>query len=281
MRVQIIGEIGINHNASVDTALKLIARAHDAGCDYVKFQKREPRLSVPRHMWDVPKETPWGLMTYLQYKEWMEFGQKSFSEIDAFCKAIGTPWFLSAWDIPSAEFAMTWNPPIIKIPSAKVTDTALMQWVAAHHGNARVMLSTGMCTWEDVDRAMLIMANENPIVMACTSTYPCPPEELNLRTIQTYKQRYPGYEIGWSGHEVGLVPSAVAVGLGATWVERHITLDRASWGTDQSSSVEDVERLVHYIRLAEASLGDGEKRIMPGEIDPMKKLRGVSHATQG
>ena len=278
-QVKIVAEIGINHSGSLDTALLLIDAAKAAGVDYVKFQKREPRLSVPRTEWDKPKVTPWGMMTYMEYKERLEFGKKEFDIIDSWCKTAGIEWFMSVWDIPSAEFAMQYNPPMKKVPSAKITDMEILRWfrkqLKVNHPETDIIISTGMCSMDDIDRAVKALGPTFPIIMHCTSTYPCPPEELNLNVITTIRRRYAN-PVGYSGHEVGLAPTLAAVVLGATMVERHITLDRTSWGTDQAASVEPsgFARLTKDIRLIEKARGDGIKKVEPGEVAPMAKMRG-------
>jgi N-acetylneuraminate synthase len=277
--VIVVAEIGINHAGSIETALRLIDAAKASGADYVKFQKREPRLSVPEAQWNVQKSTPWGIVSYIDYKLHMEFGDEEFAVIDAYCKDVGIGWFLSVWDIPSAEFAMRYDPPMIKVPSAKVTDMALLKWLRknakVYRPETDIIFSTGMCTMDDVDAAVEALGPTFPTIMHCTSTYPCPPEELNLSVITSLRRRYPN-PIGYSGHETGLAPTLAAVALGVIMVERHITLDRTSWGTDQAASVEPqgFARLVKDIRLLERSLGDGIKKVEPGEVAPMAKLRG-------
>lgn len=276
MTVQVIGEIGINHSGSLETALALMQVANAAGCDMVKYQKRLPSLSVPMDMRSKPKETPWGMMTYMEYRERTEFGHQEFGVIAERSKELGLPWFGSAFDIPSADFLLTYEPEYIKVPSAKLTDHALLRWLSANAGPVKVIVSTGMSTWYDIKQAMQILAHRKPIIMHCTSTYPCPPEELNLSVITSLKREYPEFDIGYSGHEVSLAPSVAAVALGACMIERHITLDRSSWGSDQSSSVEPagLRRLVKDIRLIERSMGDGVKKIEAGEFAPLKRLRG-------
>ena len=275
--VVIVAEIGANHSGSLQQALALIDAAKRAGCDIVKFQKRTVSLAVPAEQKGVLKETPWGVMPYEAYRERLEFGQREFRAIDEYCIQQDIPWFGSAFDVPSAEFLLSYEPAYIKIPSAKLTDTELLRWIAANHGTAQPILSTGMSTSAQIADAVRILADEDPIILHCTSTYPCPVAELNLRCITTLQRDYPGFTIGYSGHEVGLATTVAAVALGAQMVERHITLDRASWGTDQAASVEPngFARLVKDIRNVEAALGDGLKKVEPGEEEPMRKLRGV------
>ena len=271
----IIGEIGINHNGDLDVAKKLIDSARDAGMDAVKFQKRTPELCVPEHQRNQMRDTPWGCITYLDYRYKVEFNQEQYAEIDRYCREVGIDWFASSWDIPSLEFIDRFNPPTHKVPSALLTDHALLR---AYRATGKpLIVSTGMSTLDQIKDAMEILGDENLVLCHTTSSYPCPPEELNLRMIGTLAEMY-NCPIGYSGHEVGLVPSAVAVALGACLVERHITLDRAMWGSDQSASVEPqgVAHLVKYIRVTEKSLGDGIKKVYDSEQSSLSKLRRFS-----
>lgn len=271
----IIGEIGITHNGDLDVAKKLIDSARDAGMDAVKFQKRTPELCVPEHQRNQMRDTPWGYITYLDYRYKVEFDQEQYAEIDRYCREVGIDWFASSWDIPSLEFIDRFNPPTHKVPSALLTDHALLR---AYRATGKpLIVSTGMSTLDQIKDAMEILGDENLVLCHTTSSYPCPPEELNLRMIGTLAEMY-NCPIGYSGHEVGLVPSAVAVALGACLVERHITLDRAMWGSDQSASVEPqgVAHLVKYIRVTEKSLGDGIKKVYDSEQSSLSKLRRFS-----
>lgn len=276
--VLVVAEIGGNANGSVETALRIIDAAKASGADVVKFQKRTVSLAIPPEQRDVLKETPWGLLRYEDYRLRMEFERGEFDLIDAHCKSLGIPWFASAWDIPAAEFLLTYDPPYLKVPSAKLTDSNLLRWVAANHGSARLVLSTGMSTWTEIRTAINTVRGENPIVMHCTSTYPCPPAELNLRVMSALRTEFSGLEIGYSGHEVGLATTIAAVALGAMMVERHFTLDRSWWGTDQAASVEPagLRRLVKDIRNVELALGDGVKIVYPSEEPIRAKLRGAT-----
>jgi len=268
----IIGEIGINHNGSLDIAKKLIYRAKDAGMDAVKFQKRTPEICVPEHQRGLLRETPWGLITYLDYRYKVEFDREAYQEIDRYAKEVGIDWFASSWDVPSLEFMESFNPVTHKLPSALLTDHELLR---AYKATGKpLIISTGMSTLDEIRGAMDILGEDNLILCHTTSSYPCPPEELNLRMIGTLKSLY-HCPIGYSGHEVGLVPSAVAVALGACLVERHITLDRAMWGSDHAASVEPqgMEQLVKYIRVTEAGLGDGVKKVYDSEQSSIKKMR--------
>jgi N-acetylneuraminate synthase len=271
----IIAEIGINHNGSLEFAKQMILAAHQAGVDAVKFQKRTPELCVPEHQRSQMRDTPWGYISYLDYRYKVEFGQEDYQEIDRYCKELGITWLASSWDIPSVEFMEQFNPPAHKIPSALLTDHALLR---AYRATGRpLILSTGMSTLEEIKESVALVGEENLILCHTTSSYPCPPDELNLRMIQTLRGMF-SCPIGYSGHEVGLVPSAVAVALGACLVERHITLDRAMWGSDQSASVEPqgIEHLVKYIRVTEQALGDGVKHVYESEQSSLSKLRRFS-----
>lgn len=272
--VYVIAEIGINHNGDLGIAKKLIDAAKAAGCDAVKFQKRNPDVCVPEHQKGILRETPWGTMTYLEYKRRIEFGADEYHQIDRYCHDVGIDWFASCWDESSVDFIEQFAPPVYKIASASLTDHGLLRKLRST-GRVQI-LSTGMSTMEEIERAIAILDPDRLLVAHATSTYPCPPEELNLRVIQTLAERYP-YPIGYSGHETGLQTTLAAVSLGATFVERHITLDRAMWGTDHAGSVEPggLARLVRDIRVIERALGDGIKRVYESEIPVRKKLRGT------
>ncbi len=273
--VFVIGEIGINHNGDVNLAKKIIAGAKHAGCDAVKFQKRTPEICTPKDQWNIERDTPWGRMTYIDYRHKVEFGEQEYSTIDKYCKEIGMIWFASCWDEPSVDFIEQFNPPLYKTASASLTDLPLLD----KHKNLHkpIMMSTGMSTIEQIDKAISFMDKNNLLVAHATSAYPCKNEELNLKMIETLKNKYPDIPIGYSGHEVGLAPTWAAVALGACFVERHITLDRAMWGTDQAASVEigGMERLVSSIRDIEKSLGDGIKKVYDSELGQIKKLRRI------
>ncbi len=273
--VYIVAEIGINHNGSVDIAKQLTNAAKHGGVDAVKFQKRTPDLCVPEHQRDQMRETPWGYISYLDYRYKVEFDQAEYEEIDSHCRKIGIDWFASSWDVPSVHFIEAFNPPAHKVPSALITDHELLR--AYKKTGKPIILSTGMSTLEEIKEAVKIVGEDNLILTHTTSSYPCPYYELNLRMIQTLHEMF-NVPIGYSGHEVGLVPSAVAVTLGACLVERHVTLDRAMWGSDQSASVEPqgIEKLVKYIRTTELSLGDGIKRVYESEQSSLNKLRRFS-----
>ncbi|NSW78197.1 MAG: N-acetylneuraminate synthase family protein [Chthonomonadetes bacterium] len=275
--VYIIAEIGINHNGDVEIAKRLIDAAKLAGCDAVKFQKRTPELCVPPEQRNIPRETPWGLITYMEYRYKVEFGYEQYAEIDRYCKQQGIAWFASCWDIPSVDFIEQFNPPCYKVASALLTDDALLKRI--NDTGKPVLLSTGMSTMEEIRHAVSLIDPDHLIIMHSTSTYPCPPAELNLRVIQTLSREF-GLLVGYSGHEVGLQTTYAAVVLGACVVERHITLDRAMWGTDQAASVEPggFMRLVRDIRVIEQALGDGVKRVYESEMAARAKLRRVPSA---
>ncbi|MBX6331547.1 MAG: N-acetylneuraminate synthase family protein [Gemmatimonadaceae bacterium] len=271
----IVAEIGINHNGDVDIARQLIATAQRCGCDAVKFQKRTPELCVPPEQRDLMRETPWGLMTYLEYRHRVEFGRRDYEEIDAYCRKQRITWFASCWDEQSVDFIESFNPPCYKIASACLTDDALLRH---HRSTGRpLVLSTGMSTIEQIDHAVEVLGTNDLILLHATSSYPAKAEELNLRAIFTLRERY-GVPVGYSGHEVGLVQTVAAATLGACLVERHITLDRAMWGSDQAASVEPpgLQRLVRDIRVVETAMGDGQKRVYESELPLIKRLRRVN-----
>ena len=275
--VYVIAEIGLNHNGDVEVAKRLIDVAADAGADAVKLQKRTPELATPAHMRDVERETPWGTMTYLEYRHRIELDREQYIEIGDHATLRGLTWFASPWDEPSVAFLAGLNVAAYKVASASVTDLALLRAIAAT--GRPVILSTGMSTLEQIDAAVAALdAADRLVMLHATSTYPMPPAEANLRMIPVLAARYPGVPIGYSGHEPGLQISLAAAALGATAIERHITLDRAMWGSDHAASLEPsgLERLVRDVRVIEEALGDGVKRIQPGELAPMAKLRRVT-----
>ena len=271
----VIAEIGLNHNGDVDIAKRLIDVAARAGADAVKFQKRTPEISTPEHMRDVPRETPWGTMSYLDYRRRVEFGRDEYVEIGDHATMQGLDWFASPWDVPSVAFLEDLNVVAHKVASASLTDTELL--VALRETGKPVILSTGMSTIEQIDRALDTLGTDRVVLMHATSTYPLEPEEANLRVISTLRDRYAGVPVGYSGHERGLQISLAAVALGAVAVERHITLDRTMWGSDHAASLEPtgLEHLVRDIRVIEKALGDGVKRVFDSERAPMAKLRRI------
>ncbi len=269
----IVAEIGINHNGSLEIAKKLIDAAALAGCNAVKFQKRTVEVVYLPEELAKPRESPFGT-TNGDLKRAIEFGLEEYREIDWYCRERGILWYASCWDEGSVDFVEQFNPPCYKIASASLTDDNLL---LHHRGyNRPIILSTGMSTLEQIDHAVEVLDTSDLILLSCTSTYPAPLEELNLRVIELLQKRY-GVPIGYSGHEVGLAPSLGAVALGACSIERHITLDRAMWGSDQAASVEwqGFWRLVKDVRAIELAMGDGIKRLWPSEVPVMKKLRRV------
>jgi len=270
----VIAEIGINHNGDMAIAKQLIDVAYEAGCQAVKFQKRTPEISTPDSQKDIPRETPWGTMTYLDYKRRIEFGDEEYKEIGEYCQSLGIDWFASPWDVPSVEFLENHNVIAHKVASASVTDVELLE--ALRDTGKPIILSTGMSTMDEIDRAVGIVGTDNLILTHATSTYPLDPAEANLRVMETLRERF-GVPVGYSGHETGLQISLAAVGMGANVLERHITLDRAMWGTDHSASLEPggLARLVRDVRVIEQALGDGVKRVWESEQGPREKLRRV------
>jgi N-acetylneuraminate synthase len=271
----VIAEIGINHNGSVEIAKKMIEGAKAAGCDAVKFQKRTPEVCVPKDQWNIERDTPWGRMTYIDYRYKVEFGKDDYAVIDKYCKELGIIWFVSCWDEESVDFIQNFNPPIYKTSSASLTDTDLL--LKHKKLNKPVLISTGMSTMEEINNAVENIGLEKLLIAHSTSSYPCKYEELNLSMITTLRNKYPETPIGYSGHETGLAPTWAAVALGASFAERHITLDRAMWGTDQAASVEiaGFHRLVRNIRDIELALGDGIKKVYDSELGSREKLRRV------
>jgi N-acetylneuraminate synthase len=276
--VFVIAEIGINHNGSLEVAKKLVDGAVLAGADAVKFQKRTPELCVPRDQWDRERDTPWGRMSYIDYRRRVEFGEAQYAAIDRHCRERGMLWFASAWDEEAVDFLERFDPPAYKVASASLTDHDLIRKMRST--GRPLVLSTGMSTTEEIEDAVAAAGRDELLIAHATSTYPCPVHELNLRMILTLEDAYPECPIGYSGHETGLAPTWAAVTLGASFVERHVTLDRAMWGSDQAASVEigGLMRLVSNIRDVERALGDGRKRVYPGELAQLEKLRRVKPA---
>jgi N-acetylneuraminate synthase len=276
--VYVIAELGINHNGSVDTAKRMIDGAVLAGCDAVKFQKRTPELCVPRDQWLIERDTPWGRMTYIDYRHKIELSARDYVEIDRYCRERGIHWFASAWDEPSVEFLEQFDPPCYKAASASLTDHALLRAMKAT--GRPLIISTGMSTMQEIEQAVVAAGRDQLLIAHSTSSYPCPIEAINLNMIQTLRNKYDDRPIGYSGHEVGLSPTWAAVAMGACFVERHLTLDRAMWGTDQAASVEvtGFVRLVANIRDIQQALGDGVKRVHASELPSRAKLRRVISA---
>tara|TARA_Y100000310_G_C20649606_1_gene798615 strand:+ start:207 stop:1052 length:846 start_codon:yes stop_codon:yes gene_type:complete len=279
-KTYIIAEIGINHNGDLSIAKKLIDIAAAAGCDAVKFQKRNPDVCVPEHQKNVVKDTPWGSMTYLEYKRKTEFGRKEYDEIDRYCEERKIKWSASPWDQESLDFLLKYNIPFIKIPSAMLTNKPLLE--ACLSSGKKVILSTGMSTEDEISEAVSFLeeritlkSKSSYAILHCNSTYPAPLEELNLSCIRTLQERF-HCEVGYSGHEFRLGTSVAAIYLGASIIERHITLDRTMWGSDHLSSIEPqgLFKLVSGIRELEKAYGDGVLSVSESEKDVRKKLRG-------
>ena len=270
--VFITAEIGINHNGELAIAKRLIDVAVMAGCDAVKFQKRTPEKAVPPEYTDVMRETPWGIMSYLDYRRRVEFRQEDYQEIDRYCKEKDILWYASCWDEDSVDFIEQFSPPVYKIASACLTDQPL--FTRLRSTGRPIILSTGMSTYDEIKSAVDFLGREDLLIAHSTSTYPCPPSELNLRMIHTLRHDFE-VPVGYSGHEVGLQTTYAAVVLGASFVERHITLDRAMWGSDQAASVEPggLLRLVRDIRVIEQAMGDGVKRVYDSEMKARQRLR--------
>ncbi len=268
-----IAEIGINHNGNIDLARRLISVAVAAGCDAVKFQKRTIEVVYTAEELAKPRENPFGA-TNGDLKRGLEFGLEEYKLIDRYCREVKMQWFASCWDEPSVDFIDEFNPPCYKIASASLTDDALLRYTRAK--GRPIILSTGMSTLEEVDHAVEVLGTKDLVLMHTCACYPANYAELNLRAIPTLRERYK-VPVGYSGHETGLPSSVAAVALGACCVERHITLDRAMWGSDQAASLEPngMGRLVSYIRLVEQSFGDGQKLVTEREASVMKKLRRV------
>jgi len=279
--VYVIAEIGINHNGSLDLAKLLIDGAARAGADCVKFQKRTPEICTPAGQWNVERDTPWGRLTYIDYRRRVEFSAAQYAEIDAHCRARGIAWAASCWDEPSVDVIAAFDPPFFKAASACLTDHDLLRKMK---GTGKpLVISTGMSTMEEIDEAVRAVGTHGLLIAHSTSTYPCPAADLNLRVLRTLGDRYPGVPIGYSGHETGLATTLAAVALGASFLERHVTLDRALWGSDQAASVElpGLERLIRDVRDVEASLGDGVKRVYESEMGALKRLRRVVSRADG
>ena len=268
----IVGEIGINHNGDIDVVKKLVDVAADTGLNAVKFQKRTPELCVPRDQWDIERDTPWGVMKYIDYRYKVEFDESEYREIADYCDSKGIDWFASPWDEEAVEFLEKFDTICYKIASASVTDMTLLEKVRST--GRPVIMSSGMSTMDEIRAGVAALGKDNLLICHSTSAYPCEPSELNLNMIGTLSNEF-DVPIGYSGHETGLSTTLAATVLGACLVERHITLDRAMWGSDQSASIEPqgVAKLVRDIRVVESALGDGVKKVYDSEIGVMQKLR--------
>jgi len=270
--VKVIAEIGINHNGSMDKCKEMIMLAKVAGCEYVKIQKRNPDVCVPEHQKTKRRVTPWGEMSYLEYKYKIEFNEEQIKELCEYSKQVGIEFFASVWDVDSARLMAKYTT-IGKLGSASINDLELCK--VAREVFDFLIISTGMSTEEEIEKCVDVC---NPdVIMHTNSTYPCPVEELNLRYIEWLTEKYPNKEIGWSGHEYGLVTTYAGVTLGATWVERHITLDRTLWGSDQTSSIEPdgLIKLVKGIRSIEKATQykPGPRKQFEGENKKKDSLR--------
>ncbi len=270
----VIAELGINHNGSLETALRLIDAAFAAGCDAVKFQKRTVEVVYTRSELDKPRESPFGT-TNRDLKEGLELGGEEYGEVDRYCNRLGITWFASCWDEASVDFMAKYDPPCFKIASACLTDDDLLR----HHRKfgKPILLSTGMSTMEEIRHAVGVLGGcKDLVLLHCTSTYPSKPAELDLKAMDALRRAF-GLPVGYSGHEVGLQTTLAAAALGACVVERHITLDRAMWGSDQAASVEPhgMAHLVRDIRVMEEAMGDGVKRVHESELAVRAKLRRV------
>ena len=270
----LIAEIGINHNGNIKLAKKLIDLAKKYNFDYVKFQKRDLEVVIPEYQKYIKRDTPWGLITYLDYKKKIEFGRKEFDQIEKYCKKVKIKWFASAWDIGSQKFLKKYRRKVNKIASAMVTNIPFLEFVAKE--KKHTFISTGMTELKDITKAVKIFKKSKcPFTLLhCVSTYPCPIEVLNLNLIRSLKNKYK-CDVGYSGHESSVSPSITAWFMGATVIERHITLDRASWGTDQSASLaeEGIKDLTNIILKTSIVLGDGIKRLSKSEKEMRKKFK--------
>ena len=273
--VYFIGEIGINHNGDLQVAKKLIDAVHACNWDCAKFQKRSPDICVPENQKLIPRETPWGTMSYIDYKHRIEFEKKEYDYIKSYCEEKPVDWSASVWDLNSLKFLMQYDIPFIKIPSAMMTNEELV--VETAKTKKPIIISTGMSSLKEVDSAVDILTrhNDNFILMHTNSSYPTPKDELNLAVIPMLKKRY-GCVIGYSGHEKDLEPTVIAVALGAKVIERHITLSHDMWGTDQKASLEVVAMDMLYKRIKDIDLiiGSDQKVVTKSEVKVREKLRG-------
>lgn len=269
----VVAEIGINHNGEVAVAKQLVNIAKLAGCSAVKFQKRTVEVVYTPEELAKPRENPFG-PTNGDLKRGLEFSREAYQEIDAYCASIDMPWFASCWDEAAVDFIEAFHPPCYKVASASLTDDGLLRHTRKVAGARPIMVSTGMSTLEQIDHAVEVLGKANLILLHTNSTYPSDYKDLNLRVMATLRERY-GVPVGYSGHETGIASSIAAVAVGATVLERHITLDRAMWGSDQAASLAPtgIMKLVRDLRLVELSMGSPEKRLLPTEVPIMQKLR--------
>lgn len=270
----LIGEIGINHNGSLENAKRLILLAKHCNLDAVKFQKRDLSICIKEDQKNKLRETPWGTLTYLAYKKKIEFGLREYQAIDKYCKKLKIDWFASAWDLNSLKFLKKFNLKYNKVASAMLSNTKFLTAVAKQ--KKKTFISTGMCKMEDVEKAVKIFKKNKCkfVLMHSVSIYPCEENILNLNFIKTLKKKFKS-EVGYSGHEKSVSPSITAYFLGADYIERHITLDRTSFGTDQSASLAEsgIESLTSLLRKIPNTLGDGKKRYLMEEKKMSKKMR--------
>lgn len=270
-----VAEIGINHNGALSIAKSLIALAKNFGCDFIKFQKKNPELCVPKLQRNIMKVTRWGRITYLEYKERMEFGKDEYDEIDDYCKELDIKWFASAWDYKSVDFLMQYDIPYLKVASPCITDFELLERIKSYD-NIPVILSTGMSTKEQIDKALDFLGNQVEYLLHCTSTYPAPDEDMNMKRIWTLKEMYGNRcKIGFSNHSVKIIYTVQAYVMGAEMLEFHITLDRNMEGSDHAASIGPVglDRIMKHINSIYAGWGDGEIKCLDSEMPVMKKLR--------
>jgi N-acetylneuraminate synthase len=271
----LIAEVGINHNGDLQIAKKLIDATFACSWDCVKFQKRNPDACVPENQKSVKRNTPWGEMTYLEYRYRVEFSREQYDYIDKYCKEKPIDWTMSVWDIDSLDFALQYKLPFLKVPSAHLMNLVLLEKMA--RTGIPVILSTGMSTLEELDQAVAVLKEyaSQYVLLHCNSSYPAKLDELNLKMIPFLKERYKCV-VGYSGHEYGLDSTTVAVAMGAQVIERHITLDHAMWGTDHSSSVEiqGMDKLYKQIMSVSKILGEGVKKVYDSEQAVKAKLRG-------
>lgn len=271
-RVLLVAEIGINHNGDLSLAKKLIDVASFSGCDFVKFQKRTVDLVYSKEELDKYRESPWGT-TNREQKYGLEFGEGAYDEIDRYCRGKGVGWFASPWDLKSIDFLERYEPPFYKVASASLTDIDLLKKIRST--GRKIILSTGMSTKEELDKALMLLGANVEYILACTSTYPTKNEEMNIRFINTLQAQYPEYKIGFSNHSPGIFFAATSAALGAEMIEFHITLDRSMYGSDQAASIEPagVTKLSKYVRALEVAMGTGEWIVYESEELIKEKLR--------